>query len=117
MYTLKVTTDYHVPLTYRAGAEASSIHRGMPGAFKNLGNFRLQIPGAGEVNIIDLGERHVANYSKATWGVFLSYQGRECEFRYEGGGEINLNVTDLGQVELSGNGSFVRTDLPSFVLK
>jgi hypothetical protein len=69
MYTLKVTTNYYVPLNYRSGTESSSIHKGMPAAFKGLGNFRLIIPGAGEVNIIDLGERHIANFSKATWGV------------------------------------------------
>jgi hypothetical protein len=117
MYALKVTSNYHVPLNYHSGNEGSSIHKGMSPEFKDLGNFRLIIPGAGEVNIIDLGARHIANFSKAPSGVFLSYQGRECEFRYEGGGQIQLNVTDLGQVELSGNGSFVQTDLPSFVLK
>lgn len=116
MYTLNVTTDYYVPLNYQTGTESSSIHKGMPASFKNLGHFRLKIPGAGEVNIIDLGERHIANFSKATWGVLFSFQGRECEFRYEGGGEIKLNVNDLGQVELSGNGTFVQTDLPSFII-
>jgi hypothetical protein len=46
-----------------------------------------------------------------------SHLGSECEFRYEGGGEINLNVTDLGQIELSGNGRFLLTDMPSFIVK
>jgi hypothetical protein len=44
-------------------------------------------------------------------------QGRECEFRYEGWGEINLTVNDIGQVEFKGDGGSVHTDLPSFVLK
>lgn len=86
----------------------------MPAVFKKLGNFRLQIPGAGEVNILDLADQHIANFSKATWGVLFSFQGRECEFRYEG--EVTLNVNELGQVELSGNGNFVQTDLPSFII-
>lgn len=117
-YTLNVQTNYHVPLNfsnYVGKGETGSIHKGMPAKFGNLGNFRLIIPGGGEVNVIDIGKKHIANFSKATWGVLFSYQGRECEFRYEGGGEINLNVNELGQVELKGNGSFVQTDLPSFI--
>jgi hypothetical protein len=122
MYTVKVTTNYYVPLNYvstTGKGESGSIHKGMPATFKNLGNFRVTIPGAGEVNLIDIGERKIskADFHKATWGVLISNLGSECEFRYEGGGEINLNVTDLGQIELSGNGRFLLTDMPSFILK
>jgi hypothetical protein len=122
MYTLKVTTNYHVPLNYvnyTGKGESSSIHKGMPANFNNLGNIRIIVPGVGEVNLIDIAERKIskANFHKATWGVLISYQGNECEFRYEGGGQINLNVTDLGQIELSGNGLFLLTDMPSFILK
>jgi hypothetical protein len=91
----------------------------MPATFKNGGNFRVAVPGAGDVNLIDIGERKIskADFHKATWGVLISNLGDECEFRYEGQGEINLNVTDLGQIEVSGNGLFLLTDLPSFILK
>lgn len=122
MYTLKVTSNYYVPINYVNPAgkgESGSIHKGMPASFKNLGNFRVSIPGAGEVNLIDIAERRIskADFHKATWGVLISNLGDECEFRYEGNGEINLNVTDLGQIEVSGNGRFLMTDLPSFILK
>jgi hypothetical protein len=122
MYTLKATTNYHTPLNYVSyvgKGESGSVHKGMPATFKNLGNFRVTIPGAGEINLIDIGERKIskADFHKATWGVLISNLGTECEFRYEGGGEINLNVTDLGQIELSGNGRFLVTDMPSFILK
>jgi hypothetical protein len=122
MYTLKVTTNYHTPLNYVSyvgKGEAGSIHKGMPATFKNLGHCRITIPGCGDVNLIDLGERRIsqADFHKATWGVLLSNLGTECEFRYEGGGEISLNVTDLGQIEVSGNGRFLVTDLPSFIVK
>src|SRR2546423_3930627 len=118
-YTLNVQTNDHVQLNYvnyTGKGESGSIHKGMPAKFKDLGNFRLTIPGAGDVNVMDIGHRHIANYSKASWGVLLSDQGREREFRYEAGGEIDLTVNELGQVELKGNGSFVLTDLPSFIL-
>jgi hypothetical protein len=122
MYTVKVTTNYHVPLnyvSYTGKGESGSVHKGMPASFKNLGNFRVTIPGCGDVNMIDIGERKIsqADFHKATWGVLISNLGSECEFRYEGGGEINLNVTDLGQIELSGNGLFLLTDMPSFIIK
>ena len=122
MYTLKVTTNYHTTLnsvSYVGKGESGSVHKGMPATFKSLGNFRVTIPGAGEINLIDIGERKIskANFHTATWGVLNSNLGTECEFRYEGGGEINLNVTDLGQIELSGNGRFLVTDMPSFILK
>jgi hypothetical protein len=117
MYTLNVTTDYYVPLNFATSSQSSSIHKGMPAHFQNLGNFRLHIPGAGEVNLIDLGEKKIAGFSKATWGVLIGYHGEECEFRYEGGGVLNLHVTDLAQVELSSNGSIIQVSLPSFIFK
>ena len=122
MYNLKVSTNYHTPVNYVSyvgKGESGSVHKGMPATFKNLGNFRVSIPGAGDVNLIDIAERKIskATFHKATWGVLISNMGDECEFRYEGQGEINLNVTDLGQIEVSGNGRFLLTDLPSFIVK
>jgi len=118
-YTLNVQTNYHVPINFNDYTHntGSSIHRNMPAKFPKLGNFRLVIPGAGEVNFIDIAQKHIANFSKATWGILISYQGQECEFRYEGEGDLTVNVTELGQIELSGSGSYVLTDLPSFILK
>jgi hypothetical protein len=122
MYNLKITNNYHTPVNYvnyTGKGENSAVHKGMPATFKNLGNFRLSIPGAGDVNLLDIAERKIskADFHKATWGVLISNLGDECEFRYEGQGEINLTVTDLGQIEVSGNGRFLLTDLPSFILK
>lgn len=36
-------------------------------------------------------------------------------FRYEGGGEIQLTFNELGQAEITGNGSLSQIKLPSFV--
>jgi hypothetical protein len=91
----------------------------MKPSFKKLGWFRLTVPGMGELTLLDIGDRKITGvpFMRATWGVLISYQGQECEFRYEGEGEINVNVTDLGQIELDGNGRFLLTDLPSFIVK
>lgn len=122
MYTLKVTTNYHVPLnyvSYKGQGQSGSIHVGMPAIFKELGTIRITIPGNGEVNLLDIGDRKISkvDFHKATWGVLISNLGSECEFRYEGGGEINMNINDLGQIEVSGNGRFLLIDLPSFIVK
>jgi hypothetical protein len=118
-YTLNVQTNFYVPLNYYRQNESSSIHHGMPASFKKLGWFRLTVPGMGDLTLLDIADRKITKlpFMNATWGVFISYQGQECEFRYEGEGEINVNVNDLGQIELSGNGSFLVTDLPSFIIK
>ena len=118
-YTLNVQTQYFMPLNYHKDKEDSSIHKGMKPSFKKLGWFRLVVPGMGELTLLDIGDRKITNvpFMQATWGVLISYQGQECEFRYEGEGEINVNVTDIGQIEMSGNGRFLVTDLPSFILK
>ena len=118
-YTLNVTSQFYVPLNYNREGESSSVHKGMKPGFKKLGWFRLTVPGIGELSLIDIGDKKITNlpFLKGTWGVFISYQGQECEFRYEGEGEINVNVTELGQIEMSGNGNFLLTDLPSFIIK
>jgi len=118
-YTLNVQTQFYTPLNYIREGESSSIHPGFKPGFKKLGWFRLIVPGIGELSLIDIADRKITNlpFLKGTWGVFISYQGQECEFRYEGEGEINLNVNNLGQIEMDGNGQFLLTDLPSFILK
>ncbi|OLE54990.1 MAG: hypothetical protein AUG51_04935 [Acidobacteria bacterium 13_1_20CM_3_53_8] len=118
-YTLNVQSQFYTPLNYFRENESSSIHRGMKPSFKKLGWFRLIVPGIGELTLLDIADKKITNlpFMKATWGIFICYQGQECEFRYEGEGEINVNVTDLGQIELDGNGKFLLMDLPSFILK
>ena len=119
-YTLKLQNHYHLDLHINRHGEGSTstIPPGyLQAQFTKLGNIRVSIPGAGEVNLIDIADRHIANHDKSHWGVLISYQGKECEYRYEGEGEISINIANLGQVELSGKGSFTLTDLPSFILK
>ena len=61
-YTLKIQTHYHEPLQYHSSSENGSIHKGMPQAsFKNLGNFRLSIPGEGDVPTRHAAARHAHN--------------------------------------------------------
>ena len=84
---------------------------------KTLGHGYIEVFGVGTINFNDVGEDDIGGYSKAKWGVLISYQGEEIVFRYEGGGEILVTINKYGQAELSGNGSFSRTPLSSFILE
>jgi hypothetical protein len=80
-----------------------------------LGNIYIIVSGLGAINFTDVADKQIGGYSTATWGVLISYQGEELVFRYEGGGEIQLTINDLGQAEITGNGGFSRIQLPSFI--
>jgi hypothetical protein len=116
-YTLHLKTQYHEPLQYHSATQNGAIQKGQQASFNNLGNLWFTVPGVGNVNLLDIGERRLAGFGNATWGVLIAYQGEEVEFRYEGGGQLTINVNDLGQAELSCNGSLVRLFLPPFVFK
>lgn len=116
-YTLHLQTQYHEPLQYHSATQNGAINKGQQASFNNLGNLWFTIPGVGNVNLLDIGQRKLAGFSRATWGALISFQGEELEFRYEGGGEVTIKVTDLGQAELSSNGSIIRVNLSPFVYK
>lgn len=83
---------------------------------KTLGNIVLIVDGLGPINFTDVADKQIGGYSKATWGVLISYQGEELIFRYEGGGEIQLTINEFGQAEIQTNGSLSQIRLPSFVM-
>jgi hypothetical protein len=112
-WNLTVTNDYAYPVT----ALGTTINPKASHTFSNtLGNAILTVPGLGAVNFIDVGDVQIGGYSHATWGVLISYQGEEVVFRYEGGGQIQVTLTWLGQAQLAGNGAFSQISLPSFIL-
>lgn len=82
---------------------------------KTLGHIVIIVDGLGPINFTDVGDTQIGGYSKATWGVLISYQGDELIFRYEGGGEIQLTINNYGQAEISTNGSISQIRLPSFM--
>ncbi|MDQ3798184.1 MAG: hypothetical protein M3384_01930 [Acidobacteriota bacterium] len=114
-YHLTITNHYHQTIM----GFGMIINAGEKNPIKvqqTLGNGYVDVPGLGAVNFTDIGQKDIGGHSRATWGVLISYQGEEIVFRYEGGGEIQLRINELGQAELRGNGEFSRVQLPSFVL-
>jgi hypothetical protein len=114
-YRVTVINKYHDTLM----AFGSPINKGDTRPVKlpqTLGNGHINVPGIGSVNFIDIADKHLGGYSKATWGVLISYQGEEMVFRYEGGGEIEITINQYGQAEIKGNGAFSQIRLNSFEL-
>lgn len=114
--------SYHVTIKnkYREGIKAfgTIVNANETMRFpQTFGHGVVEISGLGPINFTDIAKKDVGGHSKATWGVLLSYQGEEVVFRYEGGGEIQVTISDIGQAELSGNGEFSRVPLPSFTFK
>jgi hypothetical protein len=116
MYIVTIINNYHDTLLPSFG---SPIPKGDTRPVKSnpLGNGYVTVPGLGAVNFTDVGDSQIGGYSKASWGVLISYQGEEVIFRYEGGGEIQLTISKLGQAELSSNGSLSQIRLGSFEFK
>jgi hypothetical protein len=82
-----------------------------------LGHINIIVDGLGPINFTDVADKQIGGYSKATWGVLISYQGEELIFRYEGGGEVQLTINEFGQAEIVTNGSISQIKLPSFEIK
>lgn len=116
MYTLTVVNKYGYDLVVDAADRTHIVNRGLTLQLPTLGNAIVNVAGIGQMLVMDIGERHIGGFSKASWGVFLAYQSEEVVFRYEGGGEITVTITDLGQAELSGNGAFSSIRLGAFRL-
>jgi carbon monoxide dehydrogenase subunit G len=116
MYTLTVTNNFHYAATIHADV-AYTVSTGATVKVKvPLGNAAVSIPGMGDMLVQDIGDRQIGGFSKATWGVFIAYQGEEAVFRYEGGGELTITITDLGQAKLDSNGGFSRVELNQLIL-
>lgn len=113
MWGLQVVNNYNHTLTVADQSVNPGQTLNVPGA---LSSTFLTVPGLGFVNFVDLGEHQISGYSKATWGVLISYQGHEMEYRYEGGGQLQVTINQFGQanvVPLNG-GSVIMVVLPPF---
>jgi hypothetical protein len=116
MYTLSVTNNFHYAVTIYADVEYT-VKTGATVTVKTaLGNAGLTVPGMGDMLVQDIGNRPLGGFSTATWGVLVAYQGEEAVFRYEGGGVLNVTITDLGQAKLDSNGGISRVALDSLIL-
>jgi hypothetical protein len=116
MYNITVTNNFGSAIRVNVGAGYSLV-TGETKAFPyNLGDGSIDVPGVGHLLLHDVGDRQIGGFSKATWGVYLSYQGEELVFRYEGGGQLKITFNDFGQAQLECNGAISKIDLGAFIL-
>lgn len=122
MYDLKITNNYKYDCLFKRESEStpSPINRGEH-IFLELGNAILTVPGSGVVNFIDLANNKIKgyeNYPKEYWGVLVRANNIEGYYRYEGGGQLSLEIDAYGSYTLSTqNGTLITINLPELTIK
>ena len=122
MYTLHIVNNYRYECYItKEGEGPGPVTRGGTATFNNLGNAYLQVPGMGVVNFIDLAAEKIKGYEKYPaehWGVLVRTHTVEGYYRYEGGGELTLEINELGSYTLSTqNGTLIMISLPELTIK
>ena len=111
-YHVTLTNNYVYDVSVQGG---TTIAKGGKWQSDLLGSMILDVPGRGELSFQDLGDdKSVGGFCDQTWGVLISYQGSEAVFRYEGGGELAVELNKYGQAALSSNFCVSYPQLPSF---
>lgn len=118
MYNLKVTNNYIWPLTASDGSQVKQ--NGGTASYDNQGNMYLTIPGMTEICFLDLGDHKLPGYPipTQTWGALVRYGGVEAYYRYEGQGQLELTIDNLGTCTLkTTNGSMIPISLEEFIVE
>ena len=127
MYDVTVTNNYHWELT-SGGPEVRPIPpdpippNGGKISYKNWGTCYINVPGMGEINFIDLGDRKLPEFTspdipwtESTWGGLIRYRGVDAYFRYEGQGTVEVVVDSIGGVSLHFPQGGMIVNLPDMV--
>lgn len=114
MWNITIVNNFVNPISF----QGQDIEPGQTFPYPQaLGSAYIDVPGIGQVNFIDIGETKISGFRKETWGILISYQGDEIEFRYEGGGNIEVTINQFGQAQLKPiNGHMVQVQLAPFIL-
>ncbi|WP_299113809.1 hypothetical protein [uncultured Winogradskyella sp.] len=116
MYNVTIKNNYIYDLGTSTGV---TIDKGSSFTLNDRGSFVLTIPGMGEMNFIDLGDKKLDGFPipKETWGALVRYSNVEAYYRYEGQGELIITVDALGGSTIStDNGSMIMISLPEFTI-
>lgn len=117
MYTLTIKNNYIQNIGASTGV---TIAKGTDFTFNDRGSIIFTIPGMGEMNFIDLGDKKLPGFPelKQTWGVLVRYRTVEAYYRYEGGGELTANFDHLGTCTLTTtNGAMIPISLEDFIIQ
>lgn len=115
MYNVKITNNYIYDIT--VGSSDTVAKNGGSQQFTNWGSHIITIPGMDEVNCIDLGDKKLDGFPlKETWGALFRYANDEIYYRYEGQGEVEMVIDNLGALTVSTNFSSIVISLPELIL-
>ena len=75
--------------------------------FYEWGSHTVSVPGMGDINFIDLGEKKLDPYTndkipwtKSTWGGLIRYRGLDAYFRYEDEGYVEVTIDSIGSINI-----------------
>ncbi len=102
MYDVHITNNYIYDISLEGSSDTVSAKGGTK-TFTGWGSHILHVPGMGEMNFLDLGDKKLAQYTnpdlpwtECTWGGLVRYKGLDVYFRYEGGGGLNVEFNSHG---------------------
>lgn len=116
MYNVTIKNEYIYDLGTSTGV---TISKNSSFTLNDRGSFVLSIPGMGEMNFIDLGDKKLDGFPnpKETWGALVRFSIVETYYRYEGQGELTVTIDNLGSATISTtNGSMLLISLPEFTI-
>lgn len=116
MYTLTVNNNYGSDIGASNGV---TIKKGGNHVFNDRGSIFFMLPGSGEINFIDLGDKKIEGFPipKQYWGVLVRVHSMEAYYRYEGAGEITATIDLYGTLHLTtNNGDMIIISLPELVI-
>ena len=102
MYQVSLTNNSNVSIGFVGGNEIIPGGGGTWQSGADLGDVILDVPTRGPLSFHDIGDQHIGGDSTETWGVLIAYQGEEFVGRYEGGGQLTVEINQYYQAVLSG---------------
>jgi hypothetical protein len=107
MYNVSITNNYIYSIFMDGGNRVIAAPNGGKAQLDDWGSHSLNLAWMGDINFIDIGDQKLSAYTtpklpwtNATWGGVIRYRGLDAYFRYEGQGQVDLVVDQLGSVTL-----------------
>jgi hypothetical protein len=100
MYQVTLTNNSNVGLGFMGGNQV--IPPGDKWQSGDLGDVTIIVPTRGPLSFHDIADQHIPGDSGETWGVLIAFQGEEIVGRYEGGGQLAVEINAYYQAVLSG---------------
>ena len=100
MYQISLTNNSNAGIGFVGGNQVIPPGQGWKSG--NLGDVNIVVPTRGVLSFHDIADKHIPGDSGETWGVLIAYQGEEFVGRYEGGGQLTVEINAYYQAVLGG---------------